>query len=268
MNTELQSIAEAIGELGAGAATVSVEELDRFDADGYLLLPSLLSSEQVDRIRQRLDELYEMEGAAAGIEVRSKYGLTPEHGVTTLANLVNKGSCFDVLWTHPKLLAAAFHANGDRPFRLAALNARRVAPGAGVQALHQDMPPAVRTWSSQEHHRGCNAVWMIDEFTVSNGPTRVVPGSHRFGCGPTERMEDPSRPHPDEVQITGPAGSLALFMLDLWHSGTPNRSDRPRRGVFSAWSVREEDQMTSQRDFLTAETADRLTPAHRLILDV
>jgi ectoine hydroxylase-related dioxygenase (phytanoyl-CoA dioxygenase family) len=36
-------------------------------------------------------------------------------------------------------------------------------------------------------------------------------------------------PHPDEVKIVAPAGSLILFnSADLWHSGTFNYSPAPR----------------------------------------
>jgi Domain of unknown function (DUF151) len=38
-------------------------------------------------------------------------------------------------------------------------------------------------------------------------------------------------PHPDEVKIVAPAGSVILFnSADLWHSGTLNYSPAPRLG--------------------------------------
>ena len=39
-------------------------------------------------------------------------------------------------------------------------------------------------------------------------------------------------PHPDEVKITAPAGSVIMFnSADLWHSGTLNYSPTPRLAV-------------------------------------
>jgi ectoine hydroxylase-related dioxygenase (phytanoyl-CoA dioxygenase family) len=39
-------------------------------------------------------------------------------------------------------------------------------------------------------------------------------------------------PHPDEVKIVAPAGSVILFnSADLWHSGTFNYSPAPRLAV-------------------------------------
>jgi ectoine hydroxylase-related dioxygenase (phytanoyl-CoA dioxygenase family) len=39
-------------------------------------------------------------------------------------------------------------------------------------------------------------------------------------------------PHPDEVKIVAPAGSVIMFnSADLWHSGTFNYSPAPRLAV-------------------------------------
>jgi ectoine hydroxylase-related dioxygenase (phytanoyl-CoA dioxygenase family) len=48
-------------------------------------------------------------------------------------------------------------------------------------------------------------------------------------------LEEPGAgigPHPAEVRIAAPAGSVILFnSADLWHSGTPNFSTAPRLAV-------------------------------------
>ena len=46
-------------------------------------------------------------------------------------------------------------------------------------------------------------------------------------------------PHPDEVKLIAPAGSLVLFnSASLWHSGTLNYSPRPPAQAFCTVSRR------------------------------
>ena len=65
------------------------------------------------------------------------------------------------------------------------------------QPLHCDMgalPDAGGNWV-------CNTIWLLDDFTPENGPTRCVPGTHKSGKLPQEAMADPAAPHPDEVKV-------------------------------------------------------------------
>ena len=77
------------------------------------------------------------------------------------------------------------------------------------------------------------AMWCVTEFTRDNGPLRVIPGSHRSGHDPVDDMEFPGMgPHPDEVKLIAPAGSLILFnSASLWHFGTLNYSPGLRLAV-------------------------------------
>jgi len=76
-------------------------------------------------------------------------------------------------------------------------------------------------------------MWCITGFTRDNGPLRVIPGSHRSARDPADDMEFPGMgPHPDEVKLIAPAGSLILFnSASLWHSGTLNYSPGLRLAV-------------------------------------
>jgi ectoine hydroxylase-related dioxygenase (phytanoyl-CoA dioxygenase family) len=73
-------------------------------------------------------------------------------------------------------------------------------------------------------------MWCITAFTCDNGPIRVIPGSHHVNRDPAEDMAWPGMgPHPAEVKLLAPAGSLILFnSASLWHSGTLNYSPEPR----------------------------------------
>lgn len=68
---------------------------------------------------------------------------------------------------------------------------------------------------------------------------RVISGSHRVDERPYEVLAFGSGmgPHPAEVKIVAPGGSVILFnSADLWHSGTFNYSPEPRLAVTVGFS--------------------------------
>jgi ectoine hydroxylase-related dioxygenase (phytanoyl-CoA dioxygenase family) len=162
------------------------------------------------------NELCEKEGAHAGIEVHQ------EAGTRRLSDLCNKGATFDLVYTHPRILAAVHHVI-DRDFKLSSLNARDALPGEGLQGLHADWGA---DYNGQFHV--CNSIWLLDDFSEENGCTRVVPGSH-LGPHPRNALEDPMAPHPDQELIVAPAGTVAVFNSHTWHGGTLNRSKNLQR---------------------------------------
>ena len=249
-------IETALRELGVSAGQLTEPDRARLDRDGFLPLPGILGAGQLQAIRRRLAELSAAEGQRAGAEVHQ------EEGTDRLADLVNKDPVFDVCFTHPTILAAMAHVLGD--FTLSSLNARAALPGHGQQRLHADWGVAV----TPGNYRVCNSIWLIDDFTQANGPTRVVPGSHRSAQLPREVMADPFGPHPGEVKVLGEAGTVVIFNSHLWHGGTRNATDRPRRALHSYFCRRGLKQQLDQRAYARPETLARLSPAARYILGV
>lgn len=260
MNTE-----EALRQLGVREDTLSREEKDFLDENGYLPLPNLLSEDEVEALHVRLADLLREEGAQAGRElVESPMIKHPrEAGAERLSDLVNKGADFEVCYTHPRVLAAIRHVLGP-DFKLSSLNSRASLPGHGLQKLHTDYPEAVASGD----YRVCNSIWLLDDFTERNGATRIVPGSHRWGMVPEEGMDDPEAPHPDEIQLLAPAGTVVIFNSHTWHGGTRNRTDRPRRAIHSYFCRRDQPQQIDQQRYIRPETLERLSPAAQVVLDV
>ena len=251
------TIEEALLELGVTPETLTTEERERLDRDGFLRLPGILSPEQVAEFNCRLAELAAAEGERAGTEVHQ------EAGTVRLSDLVNKDPLFEIVFTHPRVLAAVAHVlQGD--LRLSSLNSRAALPGEGLQALHADWRGAV----TPGHYFVCNSLWCLDDLTEENGATRVVPGSHRSGRVPGDDLPDPKSPHPDEIQVLAPAGTVVVFNSHTWHGGTLNRSDRPRRVLHGYFCRRDVPQQTDQRRYFRPETRARLSEAAQLILDV
>lgn len=249
-------MATALAELGVTEATLDAETAERLDRDGYAPLPGVLDGAQVEAIRTRLAELMDAEGDQAGIEVHQ------EAGTDRLADLVNKGEMFRPCFTDSRVLACMAYVLGD--FKLSSLNFRAALPGQGHQNLHTDWGGPVEPGDYQV----CNSIWLLDDFTAGNGATRVVPGSHRSGRSPGDVLPDTRGAHPDEVLLLAPAGTVVVFNSHLWHGGTLNRSDRPRRALHSYFTRRANRQQLDQKRYIRPETLVRLNPAARFVLDV
>lgn len=248
---------EALFELGVRDDTLTEVEKAFLDENGYLPLPDILSPEHVQTLRTRYDELVKAEGENAGKEVHQ------EEGTHRLADLVNKGEAFEVCFTHPRVLAAMKHVLGSN-FKLSSLNGRASLPGQGLQGIHADWPTAVEPGD----YFVCNSIWLLCDFTEENGATRVVPGSHNSHQHPRDVLDDPKAPVPNEIILTGKAGTVVIFNSHTWHGGTLNRSNAPRYGLHGYYCRRDQTQQLVQKDYIRPETYNRLSPAARLILDV
>ena len=250
------TIQEALYACGVRPDTLTQHEKDQLDQDGYVALPGILSPARIEFFRLRFDELLAQEGEAAGLEMHQ------EKGTERLANLIDKDIMFQIAITDPRVLAGVAHVlDGD--LKLSALNCRFALPGEGLQGLHADWGNPI-----SDQFQVCNSIWLLDDFTAENGPTRVVPGSHRFKQGVGDVMADATAPHPDEKLVLGPAGTVVVFNSHLWHGGTLNRTTRRRRAMHSYFSRRAVPQATNQNQYLRPESRALLSEAVRVILDI
>jgi ectoine hydroxylase-related dioxygenase (phytanoyl-CoA dioxygenase family) len=248
---------EALRALGARDDTLTEDEKAALDHDGFLPLPGVLAPDQIAAINARLAALLREEGERAGTEVHQ------EAGTDRLSDLVNKDAIFEICFTHSRVLAGIAHVlRGD--LKLSSLNSRAALPGEGLQALHADWSGPV----APGDYYVCNSIWLLDDFTAENGATRVVPGTHRSGQAPREALADPKAPHPQEIKLLAPAGTVVIFNSHVWHGGTLNTTDRPRRALHSYFCRRDQPQQLDQRKYIRPQTYERLSEAARYILDV
>jgi ectoine hydroxylase-related dioxygenase (phytanoyl-CoA dioxygenase family) len=235
---------------------MTADDRRQLDELGYVLLEHAIDEAFLSDLRTRILELYEEEGDNAGREFKT------EANATRLANLVDKGEVFRRAIVLPEVLAGVRHVLGDE-IKLSSLNARSADPGSEEgQPLHVDM-------GAVPDERGfwvCNTVWMLDDFTTENGATRMIPGSHRWRKRPQDVLEDPKAPHPNEVLLTGKAGSIAIMNAHLWHGGTANRSAKPRLALHAFYCRRDKPQQQYQKALLRPETQAGLSRELRDIL--
>lgn len=264
---------QALTELGLDPE-LKAEQREALDTQGYFVVPDVFTPGEVEAMRAEIRRLAGIEGQFGGHEVHI------EPGAPRLSNLFNKSPAFDrCLRCQPTLAAARYLLHEIKVY---SLNARNPQRGEGQQMLHADVPRVHPTdW------RVVNSMVMLDDMTESNGPTRVVPGSHRWvpinvpdvnmaevshiEVQPQDRPlipADPLAPYPGEVRLTGRAGSVAVINGHIWHGGTRNESGASRQVLHLAIGRRDLPQQLVERAHLTAALHARADAAMRFLLDI
>ena len=234
-------------------SSLSVAQRRQLEDEGWLALPGLMNRDLLQALRQRVEELFEEEGQEAGAEFKL------EPGARRLANLVNKGRIFEEVILTPMVLQSMAQVLGPR-FKLSSLNVRSAEPHSDRgQPLHADSGAI----ADERGYWVANSIWMLDDFTPENGATRFVPGSHRWRRIPPADFYDA---HPEEQLVTGEAGTVVVMNAHLWHGGTANRSDAPRRAMHVYYTRWDKPQQQYQKRLLDPRVQARLSGAAREIL--
>jgi ectoine hydroxylase-related dioxygenase (phytanoyl-CoA dioxygenase family) len=235
-------IEDALSECNVTETTLPAAEKESLDRLGYVVLPGVIDAGWLARIRTAFEPAADSERS----------------GTRHAGELIQKDEAFDGVLTHPKILAAVYHVL-RRSFKVLALGGRDPLPGYGLQGLHTDWYP--RTAAS-EPFSVATALWLLDDFIENNGATRVIPGSHLWLKPLPKPMKQPDAKHPDQRLVIAKAGSALVFNGHLWHGGTRNESNRPRRVIQCQFVAREMGLMAQTQPDIPA----RLTPAARYIL--
>ncbi len=265
---------QALADVGLTDLELTEDQRGQLDANGFFIVQDAFSADDVAEMKAEFDRLRQVEGDLGGHEVHI------EPGAPRLSNLFNKSDAFDRCLRCQPTLAAAHQLLGE--IQVYSLNARTPLKGEGQQPLHSDVPRVHPTdW------RVVNSMILLDDMTLDNGPTRVVPGSHKWTpinvpdvnmaevthieVRPEDREilpADPLAPYSGEIKITGPAGSVAVINGCIWHGGTASKSGAPRRVLHLAISRRDLPQQLVERQHLTAQLHRRSTPGQRYLLNI
>jgi ectoine hydroxylase-related dioxygenase (phytanoyl-CoA dioxygenase family) len=244
----LNEIEDVLEQCGVTEMTLAPEEKDALDRQGYFVAPGAISADWLARLR-----------VAFEMAVGQPTTNGKQSGTRHVNDLAWKDAAFDGVYTHPKVLAAVYHAL-RRPFKLFQLGGRDPLPGYGQQGLHTDW--YLRTPS--EPFYVVTAIWLLDDFTEKNGATRLIPGSHLMAVPLPKSIQQPESRHPDQRLVIANAGSVLVFNGHLWHSGTRNETNRQRRVLQCQFVARELVRPADARP----DIPERLAPAARYILGV
>jgi ectoine hydroxylase len=216
--------------------------------DGYVLMENALTPEQVATISAAYDAQLSPHPPKAG-------ALRIE-----LKRILERDPAFEPLMDHPPVLSVA-----------------RALIGADIELatageLDHKLPrtPAYIGWHTDFLWMGnvpyprqnfwVRCTYFISEVTPDMGPFTLLPGTHLAGHACPQDFNASGQPREIEgmVGITGPAGSCLINNTEIWHTNTPNRSDRPRRLIMvlykHAWMKQWQEGYETTPDFAARQT--------------
>ncbi|WP_024617008.1 phytanoyl-CoA dioxygenase family protein [Pseudomonas kilonensis] len=181
--------------------------------DGYALLRQAIPSEWLADLRAVFD---------AGVKPSDQWPVP--RGTDWRYSMLDDDSKIQAVCRLPQLLSVAGELIGEQ-FFLSQVEGREPLAGGGHQQLHRDL-------SAQRPGDIAIALAFFDDYGPENGATRIVPGSHRPEPGaPPFDFNDESR----AVQLSGSAGDILVFDVDLVHAGSLNVIGARRRSILISY---------------------------------
>ncbi len=218
---------------------LTADQLDTFERDGFLILPSLFSPAEVEMLRDAAEAMF-------AEDCPQNFREQGSGAVRTAMGLHLRSPVFERLVRHPRLVEPAMQLAGDRLYiQQVKVNVKAAFTGELWQ-WHYDFAT---------HHNedgvpeplALNLHVFLDDVNEFNGPLWFVPGSHRCGAQPAA-LDTETTSYPlwcvdretvtrlidagGVVSATGPAGTVLIFGDILVHASPPNLSPWQRR-IFS-----------------------------------
>ncbi len=192
-------------------------ELERearfFQKWGYLVVDDAITPEQVEILREALDET-----SARG---------TPGPTGTMTHELLEEDDRFAFLLDNPPVLTRMKAILGNA-VQLHSATGRVTKSGTPDQDWHRDGPwpqdPDGTPFGSVPGQINCG--YYLDELTMDNGAVVVVPGSHRAIFKPPKSSH---AEFPDELYVLAKPGQAVMFSGFTYHRGAANTSNSNRR---------------------------------------
>ncbi|NKB70002.1 MAG: hypothetical protein GKR89_23250 [Candidatus Latescibacteria bacterium] len=236
---------------------LSQAKIDQYHRDGQISVPDLLTSDQLDTLRQRIEDIAENRLDFPEDCLEYEPGVEQRRSLLTLRKIngpadhdpffVEHAAAPALLETVQALLGPDIKLFGDQIFMK--------PPGGLEKTYHQDSP-----YFKIEPMALVTAWVALDEVTLDNGCLWVVPGSHKNGplehsepwmVGDRQDMKIPDNAFQRhrEIPITLPAGGVSFHHSLLLHRSGPNKTPHHRRGMATHY-------MSSQSRW-TGEPADK-----------
>ena len=218
--------------------TLSRDEFERFETQGYLFFPGQFSPGEAAVLANAAKTVFAMQREEVWRE---------SSGVARTAFAAHTyNEAFRRLGRHPRLIEPVMQLVGGPVYMHQYKVNAKVAFDGEVWQWHQDFG----TWHRDDEMpepRAMNIAVFVDEVTAANGPLLLLPRSHRHGVFEAGHdLETTSYPlwTLDRntvarlaevggcVAPTGPAGSVILFSSLLVHASPPNISPMGRTIVY------------------------------------
>ena len=222
---------------------LTTEQLERFERDGFLILPDLFSRAEIAILRREVARLSQVEGEEVVREhtgaVRTIFRCHEQDGAT-------RSAPFRALVHTPRLLRPVQQALKDDAVYVyhTKINTKPAIEGT-VWQWHQDYGSWKRDGCARPDMATFNL--MMTDTTEMGGALYIVPGSHKLGriepvydeqtsykfwAMPRQRMIDILKCSPEPVAVTGHAGTCVLFHCNTLHASGHNLSADDRWHIY------------------------------------
>jgi hypothetical protein len=223
---------------------------EKLETDGFYVLNDFLTSDALKKIKTITEII------ALSEEQKGTAYLYGESGVNQrIYNLISKHEIYVDLISHPYLMDVCDRVF-DRPtlhekFGVNSMTAHIVAPGAKAIPMHIDsvVPDPIPPWMIR-----FICILALDDFTVVNGATEFVKGSHKFLRRPNPEDTITHRAEIAECK----AGSLIMFDGAVWHRSTSNSTENRRMGLMLSYAASYFMELCGEEEHLT------IIPKHRI----
>jgi hypothetical protein len=191
--------------------------LEDLDQKGWHVVPSVLKTDLLDEICAQL------EPALAHRHVIRQRNRVEGNNDGTLHHLIDDHPCFlrllEKLEIFDSEMRAYFSGNYILNSYGGVINQRDTK--AYVHGVHRDI-----RFSSDDKRFMLNILIMLDDFTLENGATHILSGSHYQNEKPEQDVFIKN-----SDRATGPRGSVLFFDSRIWHATGQNNSDGKRRAL-------------------------------------
>ena len=200
--------------------------------DGAVIVHDALTPDQLTGLNAELDDT--IKGTSPGLRHPSAERMIEFYGHSTirLDGMPSRSAAFREVMLSSLLCGVADELllpNCD-DYLLNTGQLIQIGPGETVQQLHRDED----AWSCYPAPRPLlqvEAMFALTDFTIENGATQVVPGSHLW---PAERAAQIN----EIVSAEMPAGSALYYLGSAIHGGGANTTtSESRRGLFLGYVV-------------------------------
>jgi ectoine hydroxylase-related dioxygenase (phytanoyl-CoA dioxygenase family) len=215
------------------------QQREQFAAQGYALFDRVVPDETLAMLRAQCDAFVAREDArmdAAGVDT---IGIS-HRGKRYFANECQREQPALRAMLFSELMADVCRGTlGEDAYFFFDQFVVKGPEGGMAFSWHQDSGYVVGNGGPQDHTPYLTCWCPLDDATLENGTVRVVPGSHRAGILPHQRLagsNDLAVAEQEGVAIEAKAGSIVAFSSLLLHATGANRSARPRRVYLAQYS--------------------------------
>lgn len=219
----------------------------RFEADGYLVVEDLLSSDEVARSVAEIDHLHTVarNGGQKDFELEPFAKDSEENGRLILRKMERTwkySEWFDAMARHPKLVPILTALLGPQLLLFRSTLMLKPARHGSIHRFHQD----TSYWPMDPPHLVTVSIALTDA-TPENGCIQIIPGSHAWGThdikdwGGIASDQDSTLTDRKDIDTSAAipvplkAGSALFFHSAVVHGSGPNRSPNPRNTALYAY---------------------------------